>query len=132
MFSMTSFPNETFDSLKEFSRIIKYRDFEYEKFELAKKDFDEKDYSFIINTQMRLNLYVKDFLKQFLPKTRTAVEEQMLGDLQGKYMQRILSEVPTEDADKQELFSNKILETFALHNRSLAQTWENLDQEDIS
>ena len=119
---------DTFDSLKEFSRIIKYRDFEFERFELDKKEFDEKDYGFILNAQMRLNLYIKDFQERFFPKKRTAVEEEQLGNLQGRYMSRILAEIPTEDADKQELFQNKILETFALHNRQLAQNWQNISE----
>ena len=119
---MTSW-KDTFDPLREFSRLIKYSDYEFEKYELQKKDFDENSYGWIIKTQKRLNMYVDDFQKSFYPKLRTAVEEQQLGDLQGKYIKKILSEVPTKDADIKELFYNKVLETFALHNRSLALNW---------
>ena len=119
--------NDTFDSLKEFSKIVKYRDFEFERWELDKKEFDEKDFGFIINAQVRLNLYINDFQNQFFPKTRSALEEQKVGDMQAKYMLKILSEIPTDDADKQALFNNKILETFALHNRQLALNWQNIE-----
>lgn len=114
---------DTFEPLKEFSRIIKYRDFEFERWQLCAKPFDKKSYSFVMNTQKQLNNYINDFQNKFSVKKRTAIEEQELGDLQGKYLTEIIAEIPTEDEDIKELFSNKILESFALHNRSLAENW---------
>ena len=116
--------NNTFVPLRNFSTLIKHKDEEFKKFDIPKKEFDTSSMSWIIKTQLRLNMYINDFQKSFYPKLRTAIEEEQLGNMQGQYISKILSEIPQDVDEINELFSTKILETFAMHNRNLAQNWQ--------
>lgn len=114
---------DTFAPIQTFSSFIKNKEEECEKYELKIKKFDQKSFGWVVNTQKRLNMYIKEFQNSFYPKLRTAVEEEQVGNLQGQYIAEIMSSIPQEDSNVSELFSIKLLETFALHNRNLAVNW---------
>ena len=94
---------------------------ELDRFNVQK--LDSKSIGCLINTQKKLNTYIIDFKKVINPTVRTAIEEESVANLQGKYMSDILAEIPTDKSEVNELFSVKVLEAFALHNRTLASKW---------
>ena len=107
--------------LRHFSyNLISSQD-ELDRFNVEK--LDSKSIGFLINTQKKLNTYIIDFKKVINPSVRTAVEEETVANLQGKYMTEILSSIPTDREEVNEMFSVKVLEAFALHNRTLGTNW---------
>ena len=118
---MNKWESEIVSPLRHFSYNLISSQEELERFNVQK--LDSKSLGFLINTQKKLNTYITDFKKVVNPSVRTAIEEETVANLQGKYMTEILAEIPTERDEVNELFSVKVLEAFALHNRSLGSKW---------
>lgn len=122
---MDKWSTEIISPLRHFTYNLISSPTELDRFNVRK--LDSKSISFLINTQKKLNTYIVDFKKVINPNVRTAIEEEEVANLQGKYMTEILSEVPTDREEVNELFSVKVLEAFALHNRTLGTNWDPMD-----
>lgn len=118
---MKKWENEIVSPLRHFSYNLISEPGELDRFNVQK--LDSKSLGFLINTQKKLNTYIIDFKRVINPTVRTAIEEESVANLQGKYMSDILAEIPTDRSEVNELFSVKVLEAFALHNRTLASKW---------
>ena len=118
---MKKWDQEIVSPLRHFSYNIISSSDELSRFNVQK--LDHKSLSFLIQTQKKLNTYINDFKHVVNPSIRTAIEEESVANLQGKYMGEILAEIPTDRSEINELFSVKVLEAFALHNRSLGTNW---------
>ena len=118
---MKKWDQEIVSPLRHFSYNIISSSDELSRFNVQK--LDHKSLSFLIQTQKKLNTYINDFKNVVNPSIRTAIEEESVANLQGKYMGEILAEIPTDRSEINELFSVKVLEAFALHNRSLGTNW---------
>ena len=118
---MKKWDQEIVSPLRHFSYNIISSSDELSRFNVQK--LDHKSLSFLIQTQKKLNTYINDFKNVVNPSIRTAIEEESVANLQGKYMGEILAEIPTDRSEINELFSVKVLEAFALHNRSLGTSW---------
>ena len=108
-FNMKKWESEIVSPLRHFSYNLISSPSELDRFNVH--NLDGKSLSFLINTQKRLNTYITDFKK---------------ANLQGRYMTEILSEIPDDRTEINELLSVKVLEAFALHNRSLGTKWDHL------
>lgn len=122
VFNMKKWESEIISPLRHFTYNLISSPTELDRFNVHK--LDGKSLSFLINTQKKLNTYIVDFRKVIDPNVRTAVEEETVANLQGRYMTEILSEIPTERPEINELMSVKVLEAFALHNRTLGSNWD--------
>ncbi len=118
---MKKWDSEIVSPLRHFTYNLISEPSELERFNVT--DIDPKSLSFLINTQKKLNTYIIDFKKVVNPSVRTAIEEETVANLQGKYLTDILSKIPTERSEINEMFSIKVLEAFALHNRNLGSKW---------
>ena len=118
---MNKWASEVVSPLRHFTYNMISSPEEMDRFNVQK--LDSTSLSFLIKTQKKLNTYIADFKKVVNPTVRTAIEEESVANLQGKYMSEILTEIPTERNEINELFSVKVLEAFALHNRTLATKW---------
>jgi hypothetical protein len=119
--------NNIFQPLRNFSKIVKSKDEEFKKFELTIKDFDTESLSWIMKTQLRLNMYINDFKSKIPFSKRTSTMEQELSELQSTYIKKIISEIPQDHEQLNQLFISKVLEVFAMHNRQLSSEWEIID-----
>ena len=118
---MKKWDSEITSPLKHFTYNLISTPSELDRFNVTK--IDPKSLSFLINTQKKLNTYIIDFKKVVNPTVRTAIEEEEVANLQGKYLTDILAEIPTERAEINEKNSVKVLEAFALHKRSHGANW---------
>ena len=118
---MKKWETEIVSPLRHFTYNVISSPKELDRFNVKK--IDRKSLSVLIDSQKKLNSYINDFKKVINPNVRTAIEEESVANLQGKYMSEILSEIPTDRVEINELISVKVLEAFALHNRSLATKW---------
>lgn len=118
---MKKWDSEIVSPLRHFTYNLISTPSELDRFNV--ENIDAKGLSFLINTQKKLNTYINDFKKVVNPSVRTAIEEETVANLQGKYLTDILANIPTDRSEMNELFSVKVLEAFALHNRSLGSKW---------
>ena len=118
---MKKWESDIVSPLKYFTYNVISSPSELERFNVT--HINPKSLGFLINTQKKLNTYIHDFKKVVNPNVRTAIEEETVANLQGKYMTEILAEVPIDSSEVNELLSVKLLEAFALHNRTLAINW---------
>ena len=122
--NMKKWESEIVSPLRHFTYNLISSPGELTRFNVSK--LEPKSLSFLIKTQKKLNTYISDFKKVVNPTVRTAIEEETVANLQGKYMTEILSEIPTDRDEINELMSVKVLEAFALHNRTLAINWDHI------
>ena len=85
---------------------------------------NKADLSWLVNTQKSLNGYLHDFQDKFDPKVRTAIEEQQLSEMQANVMINAQQKIPSNGKLVLTDFFPKLLQSFALHNRNLAEKWD--------
>ncbi|MFW9928897.1 MAG: hypothetical protein ACFFD1_05875 [Candidatus Thorarchaeota archaeon] len=117
-FKTNNFPPKLIESLKNYS---------FNVLEECKRNYGShiavSELSWVINTQKKINSYMKTFSNSFIATRRTAADEQVLSDLQATFFVDRQSSITDNAKITNELFYPKLLEAFAIHNKLLAENW---------